>query len=181
LGGLASAEALSWPARTRQKHRTMPLSESIKARLLFQHETLQELIGDLPEEQLRRRVHPDKWSAFENIAHLVAYQPVFLQRLERMRKETLPAFERYVADHDPAFRSTLDRPLEELLDDMREKRSLINAELRAMDEATLQKKALHPRYGLFPLAQWADFFLLHEAHHLYTIFMLVQDLRKEGR
>lgn len=156
----------------------MPLSASILARLQFQHQTIQELIAGLPEDTLRRRVNPDKWSAFENIAHLAAYQPVFIRRLERMRNEACPEFERYVAEKDPLFPPYLDRSLSSLLTDIYEKRAFIFSELTGMSDEMLGKKGLHPRYGLFTIGQWADFFLLHEAHHLYTIFMLASDQRK---
>jgi hypothetical protein len=156
----------------------MPLSDSILARLQYQHQTIQELILGLPEEVIRRRVNPDKWSAFENIAHLAAYQPVFIGRLERMRKEPSPEFERYVAEKDPLFPAYLERPLSALFGEIGEKRSLIFSELTGMTEETLRKTGLHPRYGLFTVAQWAEFFLLHESHHLYTLFLQVQELRK---
>jgi hypothetical protein len=156
----------------------MPLSASILARLQFQHQTIQELITGLPEETLRQRVREDKWSAFENIAHLAAYQPVFIRRLERMRSEACPEFERYVAEKDPLFPAYLDRSLSSLLTDIGEKRALIFSELTGMSDEMLQKKGLHPSYGLFTVGQWADFFLLHEAHHLYTIFQMANGLRK---
>jgi hypothetical protein len=156
----------------------MPLSASILARLQYQHQTIHELIQGLPEEVIRRRVNPDKWSAFENVAHLAAYQPVFIGRLGRMRKEASPEFERYVAEKDPLYPGYLERPLPALLADIEEKRSLIFAELTGMSEETLQRTGLHPKYGLFTVGQWAEFFLLHEAHHLYTIFLQVQELRK---
>ncbi|HXB91441.1 MAG TPA: DinB family protein [Puia sp.] len=156
----------------------MPLSASVLARLQYQHQTIDELITGLSEEELRRRIYPDKWSAFENIAHLAAYQPVFFERLVRMQQDTAPAFERYVAENDPLFPGYVDRTLEQLLRDIRKERSRILSELEGMSEATLQRTGRHPKFGLFPLATWTEFFLLHEAHHLFTIFPLVQELRK---
>jgi hypothetical protein len=156
----------------------MPLSASILARLQYQHQTIQELIQGLPEEVIRRRVNPDKWSAFENIAHLAAYQPVFIGRLERMRKEPSPEFERYVAEKDPLFPAYMDRSLSVLLADIEERRSLIFSELTGMNEEILRRTGLHPSYGLFTIGQWAEVFLLHEAHHQYIIFQQVQGLRK---
>ena len=155
----------------------MPISASILARLQYQHQTVKELIAGIPEDRLRQRVNPDKWSAFENIAHLAAYQPVFIGRLKKMQEEPSPVFERYKAGNDPLFPGYLEKSLQELLTDLDEKRSVIIAELTGMDEATLRRTGRHPSYGLFAISQWADFFLLHEAHHLYTIFMMVQELR----
>jgi len=61
----------------------MSLSASVCSRLQHQHETIYELIRGFSEEQLRQRLQPDKWSAFEQLAHLVSYQPVFMQRLQK--------------------------------------------------------------------------------------------------
>jgi len=156
----------------------MPLSPSVQARLKYQHETLHELIKGLTEEQLKERVNPDKWSAFENIVHLAAYQPTFLNRLQQIAHKDNPLFERYVADNDPLFGQYMTYSLKELTDDLATQRFLINNHMMNLNEATLRREGIHPLYGRFNISQWADFFLLHEAHHLFTIFMLNASLRK---
>jgi hypothetical protein len=154
----------------------MPLSDSILTRLQFQHETILELITGLPEERLKQRVNPEKWSAFENIAHLAAYQPVFYRRLEVMESENDPGFERYTAESDPLFPAYLEKPLTGLTGAIAHDRAAITAKLRAMNDATLQRAGIHPKFGRLTVEQWAEFFLLHEAHHLFTLFKLVRDL-----
>jgi len=156
----------------------MPLSSSVQARLKYQHETLAELVKGLTEAQLKERINPEKWSAFENIVHLVAYQPVFLQRLQLITHQDNPLFERYVADNDPVFHQYLSLSLKELMDDLQTQRFLINNQLGQFSETLLRREGVHPLYGGFSIGQWADFFLLHEAHHLFTIFMLTAALRK---
>ncbi len=150
----------------------------MSARLMHQHGTIRDLTAGLPVEILQRRILPDKWSVFENIAHLAAYQPVFITRLKRISREPSPAFERYVAEQDPAFPSYLEKPFEVLLADIDDRRTVILSMLADGGESLLTKTGLHPRYGLLTGRQWTEFFLLHEAHHLFTIFMLAQDLRK---
>jgi len=156
----------------------MSLSASASSRLEFQHQTIRELIRNIPEEILRTRLNPDKWSAFENIAHLAAYQPIFLQRLERMRSESDPEFSRYVAEQDPFFPLMLEKTLAQVLAAIDEKRQEIITELKGMDTSTLARTGIHPKYGRFSIREWTEFFLLHEAHHMYALFMLVQDLHK---
>ena len=153
----------------------MSLSPSAISRLEFQHQTIHDLIRDLPEEALRRNITPGKWSAFENIAHLTAYQPVFIRRLQRMQEEPAPLFQRYVASEDPVFAPTLEKDLGQLLADIDIQRSRIIAILKPMDDATLARTGIHPKYGHFSIREWTEFFLLHEAHHLYTIFMIVHN------
>jgi hypothetical protein len=155
----------------------MPLSASISTRLRHQHESLREIIHGLTETALRQRVNPDKWSAFEHIAHLAAYQPTFVSRLEKIAATTTPAFDRYIAEKDPQFPVYLDRPLADLLELITTQAAQINTILAHTNEAGLHRTGLHPKYGLLTVTQWTEFFLLHEAHHLFTLFMLAQDLR----
>ena len=151
----------------------MPLSPSALTRLEYQHQTIRELIGDRTEAQLKQDVNPGKWSAFDNIAHLACYHPVFLQRLARIETEDTPAFERYIAEQDPSFPGYQQRSLSQLLSSIDTDRATLLAKLQGLSENALQLKGRHPRYGLLTISQWTDFFLLHEAHHLYTIFMLI--------
>ncbi len=155
----------------------MPLSASITTRLLHQHEALPEIIDGFSEEQLKQRVDPDKWSAFEHIAHLAAYQPMFISRLQRLAAETSPAFERYVAEKDPRFPVFLDHSLQTLRNLIAANAAQIASTLMSWDDPALLRTALHPKYGLLTVTQWSQFYLLHEAHHLFAIFMLTQDLR----
>jgi len=156
----------------------MPLSPSALARLRHQHETIRELVGDLPEQQLRRNINAGKWSAFENIAHLACYQGVFLLRLERIQMETSPAFDAYVSDTDPNFHGYQHGSLQHSMNSIDSRRAVLLNKLEGMDEVALLRTASHPRYGLLDTSLWTEFFLLHEAHHLYTLFSLIQGLRK---
>jgi DinB superfamily len=156
----------------------MPLSYSITTRLQYQHETMPELVKGFSGEQLKIVVNPGKWSVFENMAHLTAYQPVFLKRLQLIEQNENPLFERYVAENDPGFHTCLKYPLKELQDDLCTQRFLLHKHIIQLGETTLRRTGIHPKFGQLSVSQWTDFFLLHEAHHLFTIFMLVAELRK---
>lgn len=152
------------------------LSQSIIVRLQHQHETVTELLEGLPEKALRRRVIPGKWSIFEQAAHLAAYQPVFVARLQRMEAENEPSFERYVADNDPHFGECCLKTTSELLHYLDNERARITRHLLSLPENALLRSGRHPKYGLMDIAGWTEFFLLHEAHHLFSIFMLARDM-----
>jgi DinB superfamily len=152
----------------------MTLSHSLITRLQFQHQTVRELIEGRNGDQLKLRAIPDKWSAFENIAHLVSYQPVFHVRLEKILSETNPSFERYVADTDPEFEACRGKPLNELLQSLNLVRSEILGKVNNLAEDQVARVATHPKYGPLNIIQWTEFFLLHEAHHLFTIFQLLR-------
>jgi len=151
----------------------MPLSISVITRLEHQHETVSELIAGLTEIQLKERVYPDKWSAFENIVHLAVYQPTFIHRLSLMLDGNKPRFERYVAENDPLFHDYLKKSLNELLKELSANRSIITARLVNLNEEELNNPGYHPKFGYITISKWANFFLLHEAHHLYTIIQLI--------
>jgi hypothetical protein len=151
----------------------MVLSNSTKSRLTLQHETVLELLEGKSEDQLKQRPIADKWSPFENVAHLGAYQPAFIQRLERILKEDEPPFQRYRAEDDPQFYVYLDLSLLELESDIIAKRKMILGMVEKFTDEQMDRAAHHPRFGRLSISDWLEFFLLHEAHHLYTIYSLI--------
>ena len=153
----------------------MPLSASVLGRLQSQHKTIHDLIKGFSEEELQKRVNQDKWSSFEQIAHLKAYQPTFYNRLQKMQHEESPSFERYVADNDPLFHECCKNSLKELLNDLETQRFIVINHLTTLPEQALRRTGRHPKYGLMTIIDWTEFFLLHEAHHLFSIFMLTRE------
>ena len=156
----------------------MSLSTPIFVRLQHQHEVIASLIEGLTEEQLKVRVNPEKWSAFENIVHLAAYQPTFIHRAKQILNNEKPGFQAYRAENDPLFHEYLEKNLQSLLQDISVNRNLIISQLEGLDEHHLSRWGTHPRFGKMTVHLWTEFFLLHEAHHLYTLFMLTRLLRK---
>lgn len=149
------------------------LTPSLNARLKFQHQTISELISGKTETQLRQRATPDKWSVLENIAHLALYQPVFLDRIEKILEGTQPTFDRYVADTDPAFPSFVQMPIGDLLASLNDIRARICHKVENLPPEKLSLIGHHPKFGSLTVPGWIEFFVLHEAHHLFTIFQLL--------
>jgi hypothetical protein len=48
----------------------------------------------------------------------------------------------------------------------------------SLKEEDYSKTGQHPVFGKMDLLLWLNFFLLHEAHHLFTIFKLAAELKK---
>ena len=151
----------------------MQITPSIQSRLQFQHQTVSELINGYSEKDLKRQPIPGKWSAFENIVHLAVYQPVFHDRVDQILSGKNPSFQRYVADTDPDFIESLQKPLAEQLRHLHDVRTLIFQKITQSTPDQLSLTANHPKFGNLSLVQCTEFFLLHEAHHLFTIFQLV--------
>ncbi len=153
----------------------MNLSSSIQTRLQFQHQTIEELMKGYSEESLKWRTLPGKWLAFENIVHLVSYQLIFQYRIEKILTKKDPVFNRYVAENDPVFDEYLQQSLSQLLQTLYAVRKQIYEQLNELTIDQLSYIGHHPKYGALTLVQWIEFFLLHEAHHLFTLFKLIND------
>jgi uncharacterized damage-inducible protein DinB len=156
----------------------MPLSSSIVTRLEYQHKSLLELIDNLGDEDIRRQVIAGKWSIFENIVHLQTYQHAFLQRMKQIQTDKNPAFARYTAEADPLFFDNCSRTTRDIIQDMITTRRIIAAYVLALKEDGLKREGSHPVFGSMDIAHWMNFFLLHEAHHLFTIFKLTAEVKK---
>lgn len=156
----------------------MQLTSSISTRLQYQHKSLLDLIDGLSDEQIRREVNAGKWSILENIIHLQTYQHTFIARVRKMLDEPKPVFDRYTAEADPLFHENCGKSTREIMQDLLSTRKEMAAGFLSFSEDDLKRTGLHPLYGEMNLVQWMNFFLLHEAHHLFTIFKMAATLRK---
>jgi uncharacterized damage-inducible protein DinB len=159
----------------------MSLSLSLTTRLEYQHNSIGDLIEGLSDEQIRRQVIPGKWSIFENIAHLATYQHAFLDRLHKILSQENPEFGRYNAESDPLFYDNCLRPTREIMQDLTTTRRKLIDEILSIEPGKFHRAGGHPVFGKLNITQWLHFFLLHEAHHLFTVFKLIPELKKEAR
>jgi uncharacterized damage-inducible protein DinB len=125
-------------------------------------------------DTLARRAVADKWSARENLAHLARYHEIFLQRIDRILTEKSPAFPRYRAEEDPEWQSWWSLPTQQVLARLSSMRTKLMAKLRSLSEEDFERTGIHPKFGTMSLALWLEFFLVHEAHHLYVVLQLVR-------
>ncbi len=156
----------------------MHLSSSLSTRLQYQHKSLVDIMDGLSEEQIRRQVISGKWSIFENIVHLQTYQHTFLARTRQILEGSNPVFSRYTAEGDPLFLDNCHKSTREIMQDFITTRKEMAGRLLSLGPDDMNKTAVHPVFGQMNLPQWLNFFLLHEAHHLFTIFKLGAELRK---
>ncbi|MBK5270368.1 MAG: DinB family protein [Bacteroidia bacterium] len=157
----------------------MQMSSSISTRLQYQHKSLLDLIEGLNDDQIRRQVIAGKWSIFENIVHLQTYQHVFAARVKQILQEDNPSFARYTAEADPLFLDNCGKSSREIMQDFITTRKEMASGILSFSESDYPKTGQHPFFGKMNLLQWVNFFLLHESHHLFTIFKLGAELRKE--
>lgn len=156
----------------------MHISSSISTRLQYQHKSLIDIIDGLTDEQARRQVITGKWSIFENIVHLQTYQHTFIKRIQHILTDEKPAFPRYTAEADPLFLDNCEKTIREIMQDMLTIRKEMAGEMLTFKDTDYIKTGSHPVFGEMNILQWVNFFLLHEAHHLFTIFKLAAELKK---
>ncbi|OCX53684.1 hypothetical protein BEL04_05150 [Mucilaginibacter sp. PPCGB 2223] len=154
----------------------MQLYNSLSAQLLSQHETIAFLISGVDEERLLKSPAPAKWNVHDNIAHLALYQPVFIKRINEILSADSPSFGRYNSDNDPEFETWRKLSIDILLAQIATGRQEIIKLMTSLSEAELSRVGIHPKYGNLTVLKWAEFFVLHEAHHLFTIFQLVNNV-----
>lgn len=160
------------------KRTTMQMPSSISTRLQYQHKSLLDIIEGISDEQIRQTVIAGKWSIFEHIVHLQAYQHIFIDRVKQILENNTPSFPRYSADADPLFTDNCQKFTREVMQDLITTRKEIAAGMLSFPEVDLVKSGTHPAFGQMTLLQWLNFFLLHEAHHLFVIFKMAAEIKK---
>jgi uncharacterized damage-inducible protein DinB len=138
---------------------------------------LAEALRGVGPDSLAGKAVPGKWSAHEQLAHLARYHQIFLQRIERILSEHAPEFPRYRAEEDPEWPAWYGLPTQQVLVRLSSMRTKLMARLRSLSEEDFQRTGIHPKFGAMSLALWLEFFLVHEAHHLYVVLQMV---RKNG-
>jgi phytoene dehydrogenase-like protein len=141
---------------------------SLLTRLETQLDALGLVLARTTPAALDARPAPGEWSARENLAHLARHHAVFLERFRRLVAEDRPALGRYRAEEDPEWPAWMALPLPEVLERLRALRAELIALVRSLSPAESARTGLHPTFGEMDAAGWLEFFLLHEAHHLYT-------------
>ncbi|HMK27401.1 MAG TPA: DinB family protein [Chitinophagaceae bacterium] len=156
----------------------MEMQSYLSTRLQYQHKALLDIIDGLSDELIRRQLTPGKWSIFENIVHLQTYQHVFCARIKKMLEENNPSFPRYSADTDPVFLENCGKTIREIMGNLITTRKEMSMGSLSIKEKDLQRTGTHPTFGTMTIAQWLNFFLLHEAHHIFTVFKMAAELKK---
>ena len=151
------------------------IHQSIYDRLKSQHLAIKEIIQPLKEDRLTLSPAPGKWNIHDNIAHLAKYQPVFLERLYNILLYDGMSFDRYLADDDPGFETWRSWKTSQLLDKLYVDREMIFQFVVNLDDHQLSHIGIHKKFGKLAIPAWTEFFLLHEAHHIFTIFKIAND------
>ena len=154
----------------------MPIYKSLSDRLRNQHEAIGNIIVGKNAERLNFHPAPGKWSIHDNIAHLAKYQPMFQGRINTILKEDNPFFDRYKAEDDLNFETWRSYDTKRLLNILTTDREKFFDLVTNLPDDKVIRIGTHGKYGKLTIIQWTEFFLLHEAHHIFTIFQLANDI-----
>jgi uncharacterized damage-inducible protein DinB len=135
---------------------------------------LDEALRGVTVEKILEQAIPGKWSANENLAHLGRYHEIFLERIERILTEESPEFSRYRAEEDPQWEAWRTLAYKEVAEKLAGLREMLVARLKTLSKTDYRRTGFHPKFGEMSLALWLEFFLVHEAHHLYVALQLVR-------
>lgn len=153
----------------------MKVYSSLTDRLKTQHQAIENIISSIDSSRLLTRPKPNKWNIHDNIAHLARYQPVFVNRINQILLKEEPFFARYNADEDPEFENYRTLNIDTLIKHLDIDRKSIYDLITALTDTQVNRIGIHKKYGPLNIIQWTEFFLLHEAHHIFTIFQLAHD------
>ena len=156
----------------------MQIPSYLSTRLHYQHKALIDILDGLSDEQVRRNIIPGKWSIFEHIVHLQAYQHLTVNRIKQIIAETNPCFDRYTADADPIFLDNCHLSTREIMQDLITTRKEMATDLLQLADKDYEKVGTHPHFGVMNIVQWINFFVLHEGHHQFAIFKLVAEFKR---
>jgi hypothetical protein len=150
---------------------------SLKERLNNQHKAISAIIIKLNNERILSRPSRGKWNIHENIAHLARYQPVFIDRIRKILAIDEPEFAAYKAEEDKEFELYCAFTTYELLKKISADREEIFNLITHLPVDKTERIGIHAKYGKLNVLDWTEFFLLHEAHHLYAIFQLAHSAK----
>ena len=153
------------------------IQSTLTHRLKDQHRAITPIIIKLNDRQIQHHQIKGKWSIHEHIAHLAKYQPVFIDRIRKILLMDNPEFESYNAEEDDGFEIYCAFTTYELLKKISTDREVIYNLVTKLSPEKLDRAGSHPKYGKLNILDWTEFFLLHEAHHLFAIFQLTHTLK----
>jgi hypothetical protein len=151
--------------------------DAVQVRLAYQLEFLDFVLGGAPDSWIRQRPPSGKWSAFDNLAHLGRVHEVMIERLGRILREERPALDRYRAETDPGWPRWAALPTADAMAGLRSGREALRVKVAGLNDADWVRTGVHPAFGLLDVHGWLEFFLIHEAHHLYQMLLRVAEAR----
>ncbi len=150
----------------------------LAARMREQAADVRRLTSGLSEEQLARRIQPEKWSLKELVCHLWRVQQIFEGRIEAMLAQDNPAVTPYDPEGDAGFARLAAQPAAASLEGFHEARARFAGRLEALGPAEWRRPGRHPEFPHYDVHFQVEYLVHHEAHHIYQMLQRRMPLGK---
>jgi hypothetical protein len=157
------------------------LDAALYARLTHQLSSFRAWLADVDPRDLEWTPPSGKWSALLNLAHVGRHHEVTLERIARVLREDAPVFPRYDEAEDPAWERWRSLAALQVWADLEERRAALVSAVSALAPAQLARTGVHQKFGAMSVPRWLEFFLVHEAHHLYVALQRLAEARSARR
>lgn len=170
-GGFVRTALERWQGRSESPYDRYPATppDAGARRLMFDAlrglpRRVRELVTAVPRERLGQRPRPDRWSAKEQILHLVEVDEMMMGRIRRVLNEdrpTLPDWDEEVENRRLFDSEARDTDLEVLLRRLTDGRAALIARVESEPESALGRVGVHELWGEVTIYQ----LLRHVAYH----------------
>ncbi|MBI4736480.1 MAG: DinB family protein, partial [candidate division NC10 bacterium] len=131
--------------------------------------TLASLFHGVPDEVLRRKPAPEKWSMLEIACHLRDVEQLFVERYAKMANHDRPALRMMNQDDLAAKLKYNEDDPTAVLREFKALRQETLALLSALAHQSWQRVGLHPKRGEVTIAGHADLHVNHDTNHLNQV------------
>lgn len=157
------------------------LDAALNARLTHQLSSFRAWVADADPRDLAWAPPSGKWSALLNLAHVGRHHEVTQDRIARVLREDSPVFPRYDEAEDPAWARWKALEAHQVWAALDERRGALVSAVAALAPEQLARTGVHARFGPMDVPRWLEFFLVHEAHHLYVALQRLAEARSARR
>lgn len=149
------------------------LHPNLCARLRGTPARLEEIVRGAPREVLTRKPQ-EKWSAQENVGHLLDLEPLWMARVDdyvaggsELTAADLKNRKTHEANHNA-------RPIDQILKEFREARSRLVKQIETIDPGLFARTMTHPRLKQpMRMVDHLYFAAEHDDHHLASMWELL--------
>jgi uncharacterized damage-inducible protein DinB len=143
--------------------------DEILAGLSRSPKILAALLTNIPEEMLKVRRIPGKWSIHEHACHLVDVQPMLIERIKAFKHQEHPVFKPYLPGDTDSDAHLIQMALAEALPKFAVYRHELAGLVGTFQLDDLEKHGQHDEYTLYTPHILLRHILMHDHLHMYRI------------
>ena len=128
---------------------------------------LEDLVSEIPEDLLKIKRRPSKWSIHENVCHLAEVHTMMIERFKMFKTEYNPIIKPYNPDTPDNY--LMNQDFDDCLSRFRKDRKAMINILRAFTTDDWTNEGRHPEYIKFNAEIFLRHIMLHDQLHMYRI------------